>query len=45
LRNELTKAGLKSIRKASFNDSLEMKFKLVESGSKFENAVAFECSK
>jgi SAM-dependent methyltransferase len=45
MRAELTKVGFKDIRRARFNDSLEAKFKLVESESRFENAVAFECSK
>jgi len=45
LHNELTKAGFKDIRRANFNDSLETKFKLAEIESRFENAIAFECSK
>lgn len=43
--SELSKAGFKNIRKASFNDSSELKFKLVENESRFENAVVFESTK
>ncbi|MBK9283195.1 MAG: methyltransferase domain-containing protein [Sphingobacteriaceae bacterium] len=45
LAMELEKVGFKNIRKASFNDSQENAFKLVEDSTRFENAVAIESIK
>ncbi len=45
LSNKLKEAGFKNIRKAQFNDSKDEMFKLVEDKSRFENALAIECTK
>ena len=45
LTNELYKAGFSHVRPASFNDSEDEMFKLVESKGRFENAVALEAIK
>jgi hypothetical protein len=45
LTAELEKAGFKNIRRASFNDSKDEMFKLVEDQTRFMDAVALECSK
>ena len=37
--------GFKDIRRCEFNDCLDISFKLVESKSRFINAVAIECKK
>ncbi len=45
LKNELSNAGFINIRKAAFNDSEVLEFKLVEDITRFENAVVYECTK
>ena len=45
LSNELKLAGFINIRKCSYNDSADPMFKLVEDPTRFEGAVAIECSK
>lgn len=45
MKLELEKAGFKNIRRASFNDSTEPKFKDVEDEGRFINCLAVECSK
>jgi hypothetical protein len=45
LSNILYKVGFSSVRPASFNDSEDEMFKLVESQGRFENAVALEAIK
>jgi len=45
LSHELEKAGFKSIRRCSYNDSDDPMFLLVEEKNRFENAVAVECTK
>lgn len=45
LSEELKKAGFTQIRPCKFNDSKDDMFKHVENVTRFENAVAIECSK
>lgn len=45
LTAELKKAGFKNIRRAAFNDSTIEEFKLVEDHSRFNDAVALDCTK
>ena len=45
LKSELAKAGFKSIRRCSFNDSSEVSFLTVEEESRFSGALAIECIK
>lgn len=45
LSAELEQAGFKNIRRATFNDSADKLFELVEDKSRFESAVALECTK
>ena len=45
MKLELEKAGFKNIRRASFNDSSELKFKDVEDEGRFINCLAIECTK
>lgn len=44
-RNELLRAGFSEIREAQFNDSELECFKAVEDESRFQHALAFQCSK
>lgn len=45
LKEELIKAGFRSVREYSFNDSEDKMFFLVESKDRFENSVAMEARK
>jgi len=45
LSEELKNIGFTNTRVCKFNDSIDPFFKLVEDESRFENAVAIECSK
>lgn len=45
LKNELTIAGFENVRECFFNDCEDKMFELVESKSRFLNAVAMECRK
>lgn len=42
---ELKKTGFRNVRKCTYNDSKDAMFELVESEERFENAVAYECTK
>jgi SAM-dependent methyltransferase len=45
LQEELVQAGFKAIRKCTFNDCEDLRFKEVEEASRFEYAIAFEARK
>jgi predicted SAM-dependent methyltransferase len=45
LKNELTEAGFSNIRQCFFHDSEDEMFSKVETESRYENAIAFECQK
>ncbi len=44
LREELLQAGFKGVRRASFGDSSDVRFRQVEAEDRWENALGIECA-